>query len=169
MAWMSSSQPTPVVSTTLPYLRWCSASPWTTGSMTPIPVWWGKLSLVVPSFFCFGMWSHISHSIIEHPPPLSILQGWLSPGQVFVMDEYCARNGVRGCHRHLCYLGDLLERAENGAMIDPTLLHYSFAFCASHVHGNRYRKLTYSSPFMLSPLLSVSFSLCLALCLLCVS
>uniref|UniRef100_A0AAY4BX45 Calcium-dependent secretion activator 1 n=1 Tax=Denticeps clupeoides TaxID=299321 RepID=A0AAY4BX45_9TELE len=63
--------------------------------------------------------------------------GWFSPGQVFVMDEYCARNGVRGCHRHLCYLNDLLERAENGAMIDPTLLHYSFAFCASHVHGNR--------------------------------
>ncbi|XP_028854643.1 calcium-dependent secretion activator 1 isoform X7 [Denticeps clupeoides] len=62
--------------------------------------------------------------------------GWFSPGQVFVMDEYCARNGVRGCHRHLCYLNDLLERAENGAMIDPTLLHYSFAFCASHVHGN---------------------------------
>ncbi|KAJ8258085.1 hypothetical protein GJAV_G00192990 [Gymnothorax javanicus] len=63
--------------------------------------------------------------------------GWFSPGQVFVLDEYCARNGVRGCHRHLCYLGDLLDRAENGAMIDPTLLHYSFAFCASHVHGNR--------------------------------
>ncbi|XP_039627376.1 calcium-dependent secretion activator 1 isoform X15 [Polypterus senegalus] len=63
--------------------------------------------------------------------------GWFSPGQVFVLDEYCARNGVRGCHRHLCYLNDLLQRAENGAMIDPTLLHYSFAFCASHVHGNR--------------------------------
>ncbi|XP_017160295.1 calcium-dependent secretion activator 1 isoform X4 [Poecilia reticulata] len=63
--------------------------------------------------------------------------GWFSPGQVFVMDEYCARYGVRGCHRHLCYLSDLLERAENGAMIDPTLLHYSYAFCASHVHGNR--------------------------------
>ncbi|XP_051777157.1 calcium-dependent secretion activator 1 isoform X8 [Erpetoichthys calabaricus] len=62
--------------------------------------------------------------------------GWFSPGQVFVLDEYCARNGVRGCHRHLCYLNDLLQRAENGAMIDPTLLHYSFAFCASHVHGN---------------------------------
>ncbi|KAI5607060.1 calcium-dependent secretion activator 1 isoform X11 [Silurus asotus] len=65
--------------------------------------------------------------------------GWFSPGQVFVLDEYCARNGVRGCHRHLCYLSDLLERAENGAMIDPTLLHYSFAFCASHVHGNSER------------------------------
>ncbi|XP_036426838.1 calcium-dependent secretion activator 1 isoform X1 [Colossoma macropomum] len=63
--------------------------------------------------------------------------GWFSPGQVFVLDEYCARNGVRGCHRHLCYLGDLLERADAGNMIDPTLLHYSFAFCASHVHGNR--------------------------------
>uniref|UniRef100_A0A8C9S9L6 Calcium-dependent secretion activator 1-like n=1 Tax=Scleropages formosus TaxID=113540 RepID=A0A8C9S9L6_SCLFO len=63
--------------------------------------------------------------------------GWFSPGQVFVLDEYCSRNGVRGCHRHICYLSDLLERAENGAMIDPTLLHYSFAFCASHVHGNR--------------------------------
>uniref|UniRef100_A0A8B9LE77 Ca2+-dependent activator protein for secretion b n=1 Tax=Astyanax mexicanus TaxID=7994 RepID=A0A8B9LE77_ASTMX len=62
--------------------------------------------------------------------------GWFSPGQVFVLDEYCARNGVRGCHRHLCYLGDLLERADAGNMIDPTLLHYSFAFCASHVHGN---------------------------------
>uniref|UniRef100_A0A4W5NYF3 Ca2+-dependent activator protein for secretion b n=1 Tax=Hucho hucho TaxID=62062 RepID=A0A4W5NYF3_9TELE len=65
--------------------------------------------------------------------------GWFSPGQVFVLDEYCARNGVRGCHRHLGYLGDLLERADRGAMIDPTLLHYSFAFCASHVHGNRPR------------------------------
>ncbi|XP_076812461.1 calcium-dependent secretion activator 1-like [Clavelina lepadiformis] len=63
--------------------------------------------------------------------------GWFSPGQVFVLDEYCARYGVRGCHRHLCYLADLLERARSGLMIDPTLLHYSFAFCASHVCGNR--------------------------------
>uniref|UniRef100_G1MA12 Calcium dependent secretion activator n=1 Tax=Ailuropoda melanoleuca TaxID=9646 RepID=G1MA12_AILME len=71
--------------------------------------------------------------------------GWFSPGQVFVLDEYCARNGVRGCHRHLCYLRDLLERAENGAMIDPTLLHYSFAFCASHVHGNSQQMYVYLS------------------------
>uniref|UniRef100_A0A8C2TNX3 Calcium dependent secretion activator 2 n=1 Tax=Coturnix japonica TaxID=93934 RepID=A0A8C2TNX3_COTJA len=58
--------------------------------------------------------------------------GWFSPGQVFVLDEYCARNGVRGCHRHLCYLNELIEHSENGSVIDPTLLHYSFAFCASH-------------------------------------
>lgn len=64
-------------------------------------------------------------------------QGWFSPGQVFVLDEYCARYGVRGCHRHLCYLYDLLNHAEQGLMIDPTLIHYSFAFCASHTHGNR--------------------------------
>ncbi|XP_052523720.1 calcium-dependent secretion activator 2 isoform X10 [Tympanuchus pallidicinctus] len=63
--------------------------------------------------------------------------GWFSPGQVFVLDEYCARYGVRGCHRHLCYLNELIEHSESGSVIDPTLLHYSFAFCASHVHGNR--------------------------------
>ncbi|XP_043283484.1 calcium-dependent secretion activator isoform X2 [Venturia canescens] len=61
--------------------------------------------------------------------------GWFSPGQVFVLDEYCARYGVRGCYRHLCYLSDLLDRAERGCMIDPTLIHFSFAFCASHVYG----------------------------------
>ncbi|KAG8194997.1 hypothetical protein JTE90_008171 [Oedothorax gibbosus] len=62
--------------------------------------------------------------------------GWFSPGQVFVLDEYCARYGVRSCYRHLCYLHDLLDRAEKSIMIDPTLIHYSYAFCASHVHGN---------------------------------
>ena len=64
--------------------------------------------------------------------------GWFSPGQVFVLDEYCARYGVRTCFRHLSYLCDLLEFAEKGTLIDPTLIHYSFAFCSSHVHGNRY-------------------------------
>ena len=53
------------------------------------------------------------------------------------MDEYQARYGVRGCYRHLCYLSDLLDRGEQGMITDPTLLHYSFAFCACHVHGNR--------------------------------
>ncbi|KAM3609881.1 uncharacterized protein V6R79_021775 [Siganus canaliculatus] len=63
--------------------------------------------------------------------------GWFSPGQVFVLDEYCARYGVRGCHRHLSYLQDLMDYSESNALVDPTLLHYSYAFCASHVHGNR--------------------------------
>uniref|UniRef100_A0A665U3X8 Calcium dependent secretion activator 2 n=1 Tax=Echeneis naucrates TaxID=173247 RepID=A0A665U3X8_ECHNA len=63
--------------------------------------------------------------------------GWFSPGQVFVLDEYCARYGVRGCHRHLSYLKGLMEYSENNALVDPTLLHYSYAFCVSHVHGNR--------------------------------
>ncbi|XP_014025428.2 calcium-dependent secretion activator 2 [Salmo salar] len=64
-------------------------------------------------------------------------QGWFSPGQVFVLDEYCARYGVRGCHRHLSYLRDLMDYSENNTLVDPTLLHYSYAFCASHIHGNR--------------------------------
>ncbi len=63
--------------------------------------------------------------------------GWFNPGQIFVLDEYQARYGVRGCYRHLCYLSDLLDRAEQNFVVDPTLLHYSFAFCACHVHGNR--------------------------------
>ncbi|XP_076236618.1 calcium-dependent secretion activator 1 isoform X2 [Calliopsis andreniformis] len=63
--------------------------------------------------------------------------GWFSPGQLFVLDEYCARYGVRGCFRHLCYLNDLLDRIDRGFMIDPTLIHFSFAFCATHVYGNR--------------------------------
>ncbi|KAA0724326.1 Calcium-dependent secretion activator 2 [Triplophysa tibetana] len=63
--------------------------------------------------------------------------GWFSPGQVFVLDEYCARYGVRGCHRHICYLCDLMDFSDSNALVDPTLLHYSYAFCASHVHGNR--------------------------------
>ena len=54
-----------------------------------------------------------------------------------MLDEYCARYGVRLCHRHLCYLNELLEQAERGAMIDPTLLHYCYAFVSSHVYGSR--------------------------------
>ncbi|CAF0780683.1 unnamed protein product, partial [Didymodactylos carnosus] len=62
--------------------------------------------------------------------------GWLSPGQSYVLEEYCARYGVRHCLRHLYYLSDLLDRAEQNFMIDPQLLHYSYVYCASHVSGN---------------------------------
>ena len=67
----------------------------------------------------------------------SFRQGWFTPGQMFVLDEYCARYGVRGCFRHLCYLEDLLEQCEKQTVIDPTLIHFSYAYCASHVHGNK--------------------------------
>lgn len=63
--------------------------------------------------------------------------GWLSPGQIFVLDEYCARYGVRSCFRHLCYLIDLLDATDRGISIDPTLIHFSYAFCSSRVHGHR--------------------------------
>jgi len=68
---------------------------------------------------------------------ITLFQGWFTPGQVFVLDEYCARYGVRGCFRHLCYLEDLLEKCEKHMLINPTLIHFSYAYCASHVHGNR--------------------------------
>ena len=66
-----------------------------------------------------------------------LLQGWFTPGQIFVLDEYCARYGVRSCYRHLRYLEDLLDRSEKNILVDPTLIHFSYAYCASHVHGNR--------------------------------
>ena len=66
-----------------------------------------------------------------------LFKGWFTPGQMFVLDEYCARYGVRGCYRHLKYMEDLLEKCEKNVMIDPTLFHVSYAYCASHVHGNR--------------------------------
>lgn len=55
----------------------------------------------------------------------------------FSLSSTLYRYGVRGCFRHLCYLSDLLDRAEQTIMIDPTLIHYSFAFCSSHVYGNQ--------------------------------
>ncbi|XP_042571454.1 calcium-dependent secretion activator 2-like isoform X5 [Cyprinus carpio] len=77
------------------------------------------------------------HTLVHRMNDSFSCLGWFSPGQVFVLDEYCARYGVRGCHRHLCYLKDLMDFSDNNTLVDPTLLHYSYAFCASHVHGNR--------------------------------
>lgn len=62
--------------------------------------------------------------------------GWFSQGQVFVLDEYCARYGVRTCYRHLAYLDSLLDFNARGYFIDHTLLNYGYDFCASHVSGN---------------------------------
>lgn len=62
--------------------------------------------------------------------------GWFSQSQVFVLDEYCARYGVRTCYRHLAYLDSLLDFTARGYFIDHTLLNYGYDFCASHVSGN---------------------------------
>ena len=39
--------------------------------------------------------------------------GWFSPGQLFVLDEYCARYGVRLCHRHLWKVSELYPKLKN--------------------------------------------------------
>lgn len=58
MAWMSLSPLTPVALTTPRFLRWCSGSLWTTGSMTPFAVWWvALLSLSQSSVsVCYSDW-----------------------------------------------------------------------------------------------------------------
>ncbi|XP_063730286.1 LOW QUALITY PROTEIN: calcium-dependent secretion activator 2 [Eleginops maclovinus] len=98
----------------------------------------GLISAAPSRFDHAGLFTVLQKHTLQHRMNDSFsCLGWFSPGQVFVLDEYCARYGVRGCHRHLSYLKDLMEYSENNALVDPTLLHYSYAFCASHVHGNR--------------------------------
>jgi len=53
-------------------------------------------------------------------------QGSFSPGQTFVLDEYCARYGVRNCHRQLCYMNGTLSS-----------VHVSFKFCEEIRNPNR--------------------------------
>lgn len=62
----------------------------------------------------------------------SLVSRLVDDERLFSDDRY----GVRGCFRHLGYLNDLLDRIDRGIMIDPTLIHFSFAFCATHVYGN---------------------------------
>lgn len=66
---------------------------------------------------------------------LFVKTGWLSPPQTFVLEEYSARYGVRSCFRQLCFLVELLDRAESGYSIDPHLINLNFSFCSSFVHG----------------------------------
>uniref|UniRef100_H3CYI5 Calcium dependent secretion activator 2 n=1 Tax=Tetraodon nigroviridis TaxID=99883 RepID=H3CYI5_TETNG len=108
---------------------------WTCGSARK----WRSWSSAPPSCFDHAaLFTTLQRCTLQHRMNDSFsCLGWFSPGQVFVLDEYCARYGVRGCRRHLSYLSDLMDYSENNALIDPTLLHYSYAFCASHVHGNR--------------------------------
>jgi len=69
----------------------------------------------------------------EQDPFVSL--GWLTPGQLFVIEEYCSRYGVRGCLRHLYYLDGLLQKCENKLLIDPSVLHLSYTYCASHIYA----------------------------------
>ncbi|ESO02287.1 hypothetical protein HELRODRAFT_149122, partial [Helobdella robusta] len=63
--------------------------------------------------------------------------GWLSADQIYVLDEYCARYGVRVFTRHLSYIEILMDHAYSNISIDPSLLYQKFAFCMAHVHGNK--------------------------------
>ena len=61
--------------------------------------------------------------------------GWFSPLELYVFDEYCSRFAVKQYCRYINYVFDLLDHAEVGRMIDPTLIHYCFAFASSHLNG----------------------------------
>lgn len=56
---------------------------------------------------------------------------------MFVVEEYSARYGVRDSFRHLSFVDLLLRKADEGYFIDPMLIHCSYSFASSHVHGIR--------------------------------
>ncbi|KAL1493003.1 hypothetical protein ABEB36_011149 [Hypothenemus hampei] len=64
-------------------------------------------------------------------------QGWFSNAQVHVLEEYCARYGVRPCHRFLTQLSELLDKADKTHMVDPSLIHFCYACCCYLTNGNR--------------------------------
>jgi hypothetical protein len=61
--------------------------------------------------------------------------GWFSPGQTFVLDEYCSRYGVRQAKRYLCWLQQQLNRVFQGNVIDPGLMHYCYTWIEAHLRG----------------------------------
>lgn len=97
------------------------------------------------------LFKHLQDETLRHRLNDQFLSlGWFSSGQLFVLDEYCARYGVRTCFRHLTYLNSLLDFNVRGYFIDHTLLNYGYDFCSSFVSGQSGQ---------LNPMSSVNFDL----------
>lgn len=62
-------------------------------------------------------------------------RGLFSPAQMYVLDEFCARYGVRDAFRHLTCLQDWLDYMEKGVSIWPVMMQSSFCFCQMHIGG----------------------------------
>jgi hypothetical protein len=62
-------------------------------------------------------------------------RGLFSPAQMYVLDEFCARYGVRDPFRHLTCLQDWLDCLERGVSIWPVMMQSSFCFCQMHIGG----------------------------------
>lgn len=62
-------------------------------------------------------------------------RGLFSPAQMYVLDEFCARYGVRDPFRHLTCLQDWLDYMERGVSIWPVMMQSSFRFCQMHIGG----------------------------------
>jgi len=59
--------------------------------------------------------------------------GLFSLAQMYVLDEFCARYGVRDPFRHLTCLQDWLDCLEKGMSIWPVMIKSSFRFCQMHI------------------------------------
>ena len=65
-------------------------------------------------------------------------QGLFSPSQMYVIDEFCARYGVRDAFRHLTCLKEWLGCERRDESIWPVMFLSSFRFCQMHVGGMKY-------------------------------
>jgi hypothetical protein len=62
-------------------------------------------------------------------------RGLFSPEQLYILDEFCARYGVRDPFRHFTCLKEWMAREEEGVSIWPVMMLSSFRFCQMHVGG----------------------------------
>ena len=85
-----------------------------------------------------GAWK-LAHGAIHSVPTdmaiNSFVQGLFSPEQLYILDEFCARYGVRDPFRHFTCLREWMAREEEGISIWPVMLLSSFRFCQMHVGG----------------------------------
>ena len=61
---------------------------------------------------------------------------------MYVIDEFCARYGVRDAFRHLTCLKEWLECERRDESIWPVMFLSSFRFCQMHVGGMKYVTMT---------------------------
>jgi hypothetical protein len=82
------------------------------------------------------MFESLFHAILDYRlKEDAFSRGLFSPEQLYILDEFCARYGVRDPFRHFTCLREWMAREEGGVSIWPVMMLSSFRFCQMHVGG----------------------------------